>query len=484
MNRGNRSLKNTRSLVATVGTVVALLLIASPTSAQRVVPLSSDEVSDMALDVAAAPPPESMALTLNKAELIVLPVPVRDVIIANPSITDVIVKTPRQVYLIGQGTGETSVFFVGLDNNVVRHLVIEVEANLDEARQALQELMPDAQISLRNTNGIVVMSGVVRSPQDVSDAGNIVARYVEYDDDNGEERVINMLRITEDQQVMLKVRVGEIQRSTTKTLGFNTSFNRVLDGGEKGISFDVFGAAGVANPIGIGTAAINDFGFGSTIFATLETQGLLKTLAEPVLTAISGETASFLAGGEFPTPSSVDTNGQLSFEFKPFGVVLAFAPVVLSKNQISLDIGIEVSEVTTENSITVQGTTIPGLNVRRTESTVTVPSGGSLMISGLLQNNELNSVDGMPGLMNLPVLGALFRSQAYQRDETELIVIVSAYTVRSLESPVALNLPTDGFVTASEVDMYLYGRLHKRYSSKGNLRDFPSVFGPFGYIME
>lgn len=484
MTRGKCSLRRSRSLVATVGAVVAMLLIATPAQAQRVVPLSSDEAADVALDADAASAAESLPLTLNKAELIVLPVPIRDVIIANPAITDVIVKTPRQVYLVGQGTGETSVFFVGLNGNVVRHLVVEVEANLDEARQALAELLPNADIKLRNTNGNVVMTGVVRSAKEVADAFAIVSRYVEYDDDNGEERVINMLRITEDQQVMLKVRVGEIQRSTTKALGFSTSFNRVFDGGEKGISFDVLGAAGVANPIASGALAINDFGFGSTTFSTLERQGLLKTLAEPVLTAISGETASFLAGGEFPTPSSVDVNGQLSFAFRPFGVVLGFAPVVISNNQISLDIGVEVSEVTTENSIQVGGTTIPGLNVRRTESTVTVPSGGSLMISGLLQNNELNSVSGLPGLMNLPVLGALFRSQAYQRDETELIVIVSAYVVRTVDSPVALSMPTDGFVTSSEVDMYLYGRLHKRYSNKSELRDIPSVFGPFGYIMK
>lgn len=484
MNRRTPNLEATRSFAAAVTTVLALLLIAAPAAAQRVVPLSSDDASDMALDVEAAPAAESMSLALNKAKLVVLPVPIRDVIIANPAITDVVVKTPRQVYLVGQGTGETSVFFVGLDNNVVKHLVVEVEANLAEARQALSELLPDADIKLRNTNGNVIMTGAVRSAQDVADAFAIVSRYVEFDDDGGEERVINMLRVTEDQQVMLKVRVGEIQRSTTKALGFDTGFNRAFDGGENGINFSVLGAAGVANSIATGGAVINDFGFSSTTFSTLERRGLLKTLAEPVLTAISGETASFLAGGEFPTPSSVDTNGQLSFEFRPFGVVLAFAPVVISRNQISLDIGIEVSEVTNENSVTIGGTTIPGLNVRRTESTVTVPSGGSLMISGLLQNNELNQIDGLPGLMNLPVLGALFRSQSYQRDETELIVIVSAYTVRSVEPATALSMPTDGFVTASEVDMYLYGRLHKQYSSKDNLSDLPSVFGPFGYIMK
>ncbi len=484
MNRRLKNLEAVPRIAAVVATFVAFISIAAPVTAQRVVPLSSDDASDVALDVEAAPTAESMSLALNKAKLVVLPVPIRDVIIANPGITDVVVKTPRQVYLVGQGTGETSVFFVGLDNNVVKHLVVEVEANLQEARQALRELLPDADIKLRNTNGNVIMTGAVRSAQEVADAFAIVSRYVEFDDDSGEERVINMLRIMEDQQVMLKVRVGEIQRSTTKALGFNTGFNRVFDGGDNGISFDVLGAAGVANSIATGTALINDFGLSSTTFSTLERRGLLKTLAEPVLTAISGETASFLAGGEFPTPSSVDTNGQLSFEFRPFGVVLAFAPVVISRNQISLDIGIEVSEVTNENSISVGGTTIPGLNVRRTESTVTVPSGGSLMISGLLQNNELNQIDGLPGLMNLPVLGALFRSQSYQRDETELIVIVSAYTVRNIESPTALSMPTDGFVTASEVDMYLYGRLHKRYSSKDNLRDLPSVFGPFGYIMK
>ncbi len=484
MTRAMDSLKNPRSVVAAIGTVVALLLVATPTLAQRVVPLSSDEVSDMALDPAAAPAAESMALALIKAKLITLAVPIRDVIIANPSITDVIVKTPRQVYLVGQGTGETSVFFVGLDNNVVKHLVVEVEANLDEARQALKEVLPDAHIILRNVNSNVVMSGTVRSAQDAADAFRVVSRYLEYDDDGGEERVISMLKISEDQQVMMKVRVGEIQRSTTKTLGFNTDFNRVFDGGEKGFSLSVAGAANVANPAALGSLALNQFGFDSPLFTSLERQGLLKTLAEPVLTAMSGESASFVAGGEFPVPTGIDVNGRVAFEFKPFGVVLAFQPVVISGNQIVLNISVEVSEVSNANSITIGTDIIPGFNVRRTESAVTLPSGGTIMISGLLQNDEINDLSGMPGIMNLPVLGALFRSQSYQRAETELIIIVSAHQVRSMDSPTALSLPTDGFVTASDTDMYLYGRLHKRYSSSGELADLPSIFGPFGYIME
>ena len=211
MNRGKHSLKYGRGLVGVLGAVTALtLLVSPPVHAQRVVPLTSESGEEMMPELAGAPAPEFINVALHKVHLITLSEPIRDVIVAYPDIADVIVKTPRQIYLLGQNTGETNMFFVGLNGNVVRHIVVEVEADLVAARQALADLMPDANISLRNVNSNVVMSGTVRSAVESVNAFDVVSRFVEYEDDDGELRVINMLRITEDQQVLLQVRVGEI----------------------------------------------------------------------------------------------------------------------------------------------------------------------------------------------------------------------------------------------------------------------------------
>ena len=216
----------------------------------------------------------------------------------------------------------------------------------------------------------------------------------------------------------------------------------------------------------------------------------MKTLAEPVLTAISGETANFLAGGEFPVPSGIDRNGNLVITFREFGVSLSFTPVVLSDTQISLRVNVEVSRRAAENGVTIPvgisgGTVaIDGLVTRRADSTVTLPSGGNLMIAGLLQSDDFSTVDGVPGLKDLPILGALFRSTRFQRNDTELVVLVSPYRVGTADARRPLALPTDGFVPASDMDLYLFGRLHKQYSGKDQLETLPSVFGPFGYVME
>jgi pilus assembly protein CpaC len=471
-----------------LGATVALAMIATSAQAQRVVPLTSEMSDEMMADLAAAPAAEIISVALNKAQIITLSEPIRDVIVASPDIADVIVKTPRQVYVVSRGTGQTNMFFVGLNGNVVRHVVVHVMADLEAAHKALNELLPGSNITLHSVNRNVVMSGTVRSAAESVNALSLVSRFVEFEGDDGEDSVINMLRVTEDQQVLLQVRVGEISRNTLKTLGFDTDFTKTFQSGSKGLIGEVLGAGAVAESIASGTFLINEFGLGTADFEALERQGLVKTLAEPVLTAISGETATFLAGGEFPTPSGIDRNGNLSFEFKPFGVSLGFTPVVLSGGQISLRVGVEVSATTSENSITVgQGgsqTEIPGLNVRRTESTVTVPSGGTLMIAGMVQNDELNSISGLPGAMSLPIIGALFRSQRYQSRQTELVVLVTAHRVKSMGPQQMAALPTDGFVTASEADIYLYGRLHKRYNGQGSIGDLPSIYGPFGYIME
>jgi pilus assembly protein CpaC len=241
---------------------------------------------------------------------------------------------------------------------------------------------------------------------------------------------------------------------------------------------------GFATRIATGSILIDELGFGTVDFGTLERQGLAKTLAEPVLTAISGETANFLAGGEFPVPTAIGLAGEVTFTFREFGVVLSFTPVVLSENQISLRVAVEVSRISDEISVTILGTTIPGFTTRRAETTVTLPSGGNVMIAGLLQSDEINAIDGVPGFKDLPILGALFRSTEFRRNETELVVLVSPYSVGSVDNRRRMSLPTDGFVPASEIDLYLFGQLHKRYTDREKLEEVPSIFGPIGYTME
>jgi len=466
-------------LIAAAG----LLVAAGPSMAQRVVPLTED--MDMASK--SAPAAEVLTIPLGKAQRIDLPQPVRDVVVAKPDVADVIVKTPDQIYLVGQSIGETNIFFVSQDGSVVKHLEVTVDVDLDAARAALKALMPDSNITLRDMNGSVVMSGSVRSAKDSVDAGNLVSRYYDQGGGEGQKHVINMLRVTEDQQVLLKVRVAEMQRSTLKTLGFNTDFGRSI--GSQSFNAVANGASDVVNSIASGSILIDELGFRGVSFSTLEQQGLVKTLAEPVLTAISGETANFLAGGELPVPSGVDRNGNLSFSFRDFGVSLSFTPVVLSDKQVSLRVNVEVSRRSADNSLTLSlagggSVTIDGYSTRRADSTVTLPSGGNLMIAGLLQSDDIGTVKGVPGLKDLPILGALFRSTSFQHSDTELVILVSPYRVASTDARRPLGLPTDGYVSPNDMDLYLLGRLHKQYSGKEQLDTLPSVFGPFGYVIQ
>ncbi|MDP6515223.1 MAG: type II and III secretion system protein family protein [Alphaproteobacteria bacterium] len=447
------------------------------------------------------PVPPTYEVAEGKARLIELPEPVRDVIIADPEIADVIVKTPRQVYLVARAFGSTNVFFVGADGEVILHAVIEVRIDLAAARKAIRALLPDARIELKAVGPNIVLTGTVRTAVEATDAAAIASQFVAAGGDGGGEEgeeeegggaggVINMIRILEDQQVLIQVRVAEMQRNVTKNLAARTNFLRLIEG--RAFSLATAGGELFDTVAGLGVITFDKLGLQDTTLLSLERQGLVKTLAEPVLTAISGETANFLAGGELPTPAGIDSNGNLIIEFREFGVVLSFTPVVLAKNQISLRISTEVSRQAEENKLvlpfaTIAGTAtvdVIGLSVRRAESTVTLPSGGSLMIAGLLQNDEFNTIDGTPWFKDIPILGALFRSTAFLRNESEVVVLVKAFVVRPVEAGRRLALPTDGFVPASDFDIHMLGRLYKQYSDRKGIEDVPIIQGPIGYIME
>jgi pilus assembly protein CpaC len=466
----------------------------------RAVPGNARVVS---VSTQSGPVSQHMALGLDKAEIIELDGDARDVLVSNPAVVDAIVRTPRRIYLLGMKVGQANAFFFDSKGHQLLALDIRVERDTSDLAAMFHNEMPGSQIKVSALNDNIVLSGTVANASDSARAQDVAARFV-----GGPDKVVNMLKIAAHEQVLLKVRVAEMQREIAKQFGVNLEAAAVAGG--------VPIVAASTNPFGLLGRALSDSGatVGSVctitggqctggpnnvqgVLRALEQVGLLKTLAEPNLTAVSGETAKFLAGGEFPVPVSRDQLGNVVVTFKQFGVGLSFTPVVLSENRISLQISTEVSELTNEgafvqsggtttdssgNVVAVQGLTVPALAVRRAETTVELPSGGSFAIAGLLQHTTKQQIDAFPGLKDMPVLGALFRSRDYQNNETELVVLVSAYLVNPT-AEANLASPTDGFVPAADAETILLGKLNATYKKAP-----PSVrtagAGTVGYIVQ
>lgn len=428
----------------------------------------------------------SIVLGLNKAAIVELPVAARDVLVSNPAIVDAVVRTNKRTYLIGLAVGQTNAFFFNENGQQILNLEIRVARDLAGLRESLRQYFPKARIDVESINDHVVLSGMVASGTEASKAQDLAARYIGGD----KEHVLNMLGIEGKDQVMLKVTVAEMQRNVIKQLGvdLSTAANfgdfalRLATSNTFSVQGRSFGGLSTA-----GTAVSGSDGSIETALRALERDGIIRTLAEPNLTAISGESAKFLAGGEFPVPTSRDRDGNVQLEFKPFGVGLNFTPVVLSEGRISLKISTEVSELSSEGSFILQGAsgdgiTVPGLKVRRAETTLELPSGGSIVMAGLLSDTMRQNIDGVPGVKDVPVLGQLFRSRDYQKNETELVVIVTPYLV----DPTArknLVLPTDGFAPASDMDTILMGRLNATYGTGAAPGD-KALQGPVGFVVD
>ena len=486
-----------RSIIVGLTAVAALDFVA-PAHAQ-------DATSSILQDQMAVPAPDAITLSLNKARIIQLPRPARSVLVSNPLIADVIIRTPQQLYVLGQQIGDTNVFILDDDGRQILQLEIRVELDLTGLRKAIASIMPGERVEVTAVNANIVLTGTVRSSQAAEDARRLARRFVD-DDDN----VINMLRIAAEHQVMLRVRIAEMNRSVGKELGFNTQIGlRTGFGGKDGkttaTAVSGFGANNsFGNPNSIGTLSGNSAGtvimnlFLGEFFQTLqftidalESQGLVNTLTQPTLVAVSGENANLLVGGEFPVPIGITISGDVvtqDIEFKSFGILLTFTPVVLSSGLISLKLSTEVSELDFSDgggAFTPAGAAspIPALTVRRTETTVELPSGGGIVIGGLLQDDIRSQVEGFPGLKDIPVLGALFRSNSYQKGETELVIMVSAYLVKSVAGR-EFALPGDGFVSSNDFDLYLLGRLHAVYAKTDLPPPIEPLQGPIGYIME
>ena len=438
---------------------------------------------------AALPARREVTIGLNKSMVVELPVKVRDVHISQPENLDAVVRTNKRVYLIGAKVGQANVFFFDDKGRQILILEAKVERDLAPVEAMLQRLIPGSKVKLDAINDNIVLTGMVPNAVDASRAANIVGRLVEGEDN---EKVVNMLGVDAKEQVFLKVTVAEMERSVIKQLGvditealgtgaaFLTTGNLTLNK-LTNLQFPFNDKDVVSTAVGSALWQTPNNQIRATVRA-LEQDGVIKTLAEPTLTAISGETASFLAGGEFPIPIAQDNN-RVSVEFKPFGVGLAFTPVVMSEGRISMKVSTEVSEITNEASITLSFVTIPGLKVRRAETTVELPSGGSLVIAGLISEETKQAMTGLPGIKNLPVLGALFRSRDYEKQETELVVIVTPFVV----DPVArakLARPDDGFAAATDGKGYLMGHINRIYGREPEHLPVGGYKGDLGYIVE
>jgi pilus assembly protein CpaC len=442
------------------------------------------------------PKSERLVLPLHKGAIIELPSDARDVMVSNPDIVEAVVRSPRQVYIFSREIGQANVFILDGAGKQILNLELQIERDLDGLQSMIDKFLPSSRVAVEAISDNIVLSGFVSSPAAAEQARDLAARFI-----GDPERVLNLVAIDTNEQVMLKVSIVEMQRNVSKQFGTSWfggptsvgpgSPNGYIpnNGGTTTWGMDNLNPFSLIGQALSGTALGYQYsGASGSVSATLqmlERVGLVRTLAEPTLTAISGESANFLAGGEFPIPTGRDRDtGALTLEFKPFGVGLGFTPVVMSEGRISLRISTEVSELSSENSLNFGGgVTVPGLRVRRAETTVELPSGGSMVMAGLLQEGIRQNIDGIPGAKDMPVLGALFRSRDFAADETELVVIVTPYLVSSVNRA-DIRTPADGFKTADDLSTILLGRMNKMYSVNGNVVEKRNWQGPVGMIIQ
>lgn len=496
---------------------------------------------------------KKITMGVGRSMMVQFPMELRDVMIADPNKMDAIVQTSDRVFLVAKSAGSTNAFFFDANGNQVMTLEIAIGSDLSALDNLLKRLLPSSNIKTDLAGTAIVLMGSVRTPGDAARAGEIATQFAAANknltgagysyqsqsvggvttttgtfnqtarDSASDKKIINLLNIEGEEQVMLKVTVAEVQRNVLKQFGVNFASNfSVGPFGFSPISQNGFplnastlggnANAGIVTQDAISTAikagtplpatcnvvlpsigssyvaapgVSGSMQFGNSCMAyilkALERDGLVRTLAEPNLTAVSGESAKFLAGGEYPVPVSAD-NGSIGISFKEYGVGVAFTPTVMSEGRISLKIDTQVSELSNDGALVLSGVQIPSLKKRSALSTVELPSGGSIMMAGLLSDQTRQNVDGMPGLKSLPILGALFSSKDYQKSETELVIIVTPLMVR----PTAMsNLarPTDGLAPASDLKTNFLGHLNRVYGKGRQIPD-GGLKGDYGFIVE
>jgi pilus assembly protein CpaC len=432
-----------------------------------------------------------LSLGIGKSVVLDLPRDIKDVLVANPKVANAVVHSAQRAYVIGAEVGQTNIVFFDSEGQQIAAYDIAVTRDLNGVRAALKQTLPNADVRIEGLGDGVVLTGSVASPIEAQQAGDLAARLV-----GSADKVANNIAVRSRDQVMLKVTVAEVQRSIIKQMGIDLSAK--LNVGNSIVTFNNSNPFTANNgPLVSGNGVLGSFGTNPSVQATLramESAGLVHTLAEPNLTAISGESATFISGGEFPIPTGVTcqttTAGAIgqcvqTVAFKKFGISLNFTPVVLSEGRISLRVMTEVSEVSSENALTggANGSTIPSIKTRRAETTLEIPSGGSMAMAGLIQEQTKQAVNGMPGIDSIPVLGQLFRSQDFINNETELMVLVTPYVVRAVAQK-ELSRPDDGFAPASDSQSALLARINRIYGASGRVEQVAGYPCHFGFITD
>lgn len=460
-------------------------------------------------------------LSINRSSVIELKEPSKEIVVANPDIADIYANNPHNLTIIGKTAGKTNIRLFNAEGKLTRTIDVSVGYDLPSIRKALKTFIPEEKIAVEMVNTSIALSGNVRNNATTEKALKIVQEYIansvvatsnptSSSSAGGEDKypkILNMMKIISGQQVMLRVRVAEVNRDALKKLGFDVNY--MASGSAGSLSFgtggglsSIFTAIGAtALPAGSFTTSIdsNDVrgamvghyttGSGDKIGGlakALERDGLIKTLAEPNLVAVSGEQAEFLAGGEVPilTPSSGGTGVvTTTIEYKPYGVSVKFSPDVLSENRIRMTVQPEVSEISDANSIILSGFKIPSITTRRAKTTVELAPGESFMIAGLIKDHTAATIDQLPGVKDLPVLGALFRSTEFQRNESELVISVTPYLVDPLKSS-DIKLPTDDFRPASQIEMFFFGALGAITADGKSVTKTPELEGSTGFMVE
>ncbi len=447
-----------------------------------------------------------ISMGVGKSTIIDLPEDAAEIFVANPAVANAVVRTARRIYIIGAGAGQTSLFALDKQGQRIASYEINIGRDIGELTQILRAALPSAAIQVRTINDTIILTGAVDSAEDAQRASDMAQGFAKNATSGvpgagAGGLVINSLTIRGRDQVMLKVTVSEMRRDIAKQLGISSSswgaltqYNPFAINGALSAGSAVFGD-GSAAPT---TSAVNINSYNG-LKATLqafERYGVTHTLAEPTVTAVSGENAKFTVGGEFPYSTGLICSGASSgagttstsacttgAAFKPYGITINFEPVVLSEGRVLLHLATEVTDLDFTHGAIVGGVTTPGLLTRKNETTIELPSGGSIATAGLIQQQSLQTINGLPGLLNIPILGTLFRSRDYQRNETELLIFVTPIIVKPI-APSAVVKPDDGFTEATDPQAWLLGRMNKLYATPSNPEAAKNYRGRVGFIQD
>jgi pilus assembly protein CpaC len=502
-----------RASALSIGALIALFAMAPPAPA-----LAGDEPAPSVFAVAPGAV-KSLQLGVGKSVIVDLPEDAAEIFVGEPKVANAIVRSARRIYVSTLSDGQTTIFALAADGRKIAVLDISVGRDVGELTTLLNAAIPGNDIHVRTVSESIILTGSVASAGDAQKAYDIATGFLSSSPNAGtgsaaragaaaapaaagapaapaaggsaapsatQGKVINSLTIRGLDQVTLRVTITEIRRDIIKQLGVNMTG---VGAGKNSFTVD--------NPFSVNGSTLSNtsatLGWamaGMNMTATLEAferQGVARTLAEPTVTAVSGESAKFLAGGTIPIPSNETCSASggcvLSIVQQPYGVTLNFTPVVLSPGRIQLRIGTEVTDIDTSMQQVIDNTSIPGFRTRKNETTVELPSGGSIASAGLISTKTQQAINGVPGLMNLPILGALFRSRDYLRDETELLIVVTPYIVHAINPSDVVRSDTN-FAEASDPQTWLLGRVNRIYSSAGALQPMPGYSGKVGFITD